>query len=147
MTWVYSRQVEEHFFRPKNVLFEDESLWPHNARGLSGNLVCGDQMLMLLSIENDIIEDVRWKTYGCASAIASTSVLSEMVKGMNIFEAFKIQPTDITARLGGLPPHKKHCSLMGDQALQAAINNYLQKTGRQPLKVVKNTTVRQTKDR
>ncbi|MDR1197065.1 MAG: iron-sulfur cluster assembly scaffold protein [Candidatus Nomurabacteria bacterium] len=140
MSWVYSDEVQEHFFRPKNVLFEDESLFPHNARGLSGNIICGDQMLMLLQVEDDIIEDIRWKTYGCASAIASTSALSEMVRGMNIFEAFKIRPEEIVAKLSGLPPNKKHCSVMGDQALQSAINNYLKTTGRKPLKVVKKTT-------
>jgi nitrogen fixation NifU-like protein len=137
MSWVYSKEVEEHFFRPKNVLFEDESLWPHQARGMAGNIICGDQMLMLLQIVDDVIEDVRWKTYGCASAIASTSVLSEMVKGMSIFEAFQIRPEQIAGQLGGLPPHKKHCSVLGDQALQAAINDYLTKTGRPKLKVVK----------
>ncbi|MDR2524028.1 MAG: iron-sulfur cluster assembly scaffold protein [Candidatus Nomurabacteria bacterium] len=140
MKWAYSDEVAEHFFRPKNVLFEDESLFPHNARGMSGNVICGDQMLMLLHIADDIIEDIRWKTYGCASAIASTSVLSEMVKGMDIFAAAKITPAQIAARLGGLPAHKKHCSVMGDEALLDAINNYLAAAGRELLKKVKKST-------
>lgn len=137
--WAYSEKVKEHFFNPKNVLFIDESLFEHNARGLSGNRICGDQMLMLLKIENDIISDIAWKTYGCASAIASTSILSEAVKGMNIFDAFKITPDEVSEKLGGLPPNKKHCSVMGDEALQNAINDYLHKTNRKPLKVSKHS--------
>ena len=135
--WAYSDKVKEHFFDPKNVLFEDESMFPHNARGKSGNVICGDEMIMLLNIEDDIIDDIRWKTYGCASAIASTSMLSEVARGMNIFDAFKITPDQVAEKLGGLPPNKKHCSVMGDEALQNAINDYLVKTNREPLKVVK----------
>jgi nitrogen fixation NifU-like protein len=118
-------------------LYEDESLFPHNARGMSGNIICGDQMLMLLKIKDDIIKDIRWKTYGCASAIASTSMLSTVAKGMNIFDAFKITPEQVAEKLGGLPPNKVHCSVMGDEALQDAINNYLISTKRKPLKVKK----------
>lgn len=134
-TWAYSDKVKEHFFNPKNVLFEDESLFPHNARGISGNRICGDQMLMLLQIDDDIITDIRWKTYGCASAIASTSMLSEAAKGMNIFDAFKITPEEVSEKLGGLPPNKKHCSVMGDESLRSAINDYLITTNREPLEV------------
>lgn len=135
--WVYSDAVKEHFFEPKNVLYEDESLFPHNTKGMSGNVICGDQMLMLLQIEDDIIKNIRWKTYGCASAIASTSMLSEVAKGMNIFDAFKITPKQIAEKLEGLPPNKFHCSVMGDEALQDAINNYLKKTNRKPLEAKK----------
>jgi nitrogen fixation NifU-like protein len=135
--WVYSDEVKQHFFNPKNVLYEDESQFRHNARGMSGNVICGDQMLMLLQIENDIITNLRWKTYGCASAIASTSMLSEVAKGMNIFEAFQITPQQVADQLGGLPPHKFHCSVMGDEALQDAINNYLTQTNRPPLQAKK----------
>ena len=74
--WLYSEVVKEHFMNPKNVLLEDESQWPHDGRGIVGNIKCGDQMLILLRIKDDVIQDVRWKTYGCASAIASTSLLS-----------------------------------------------------------------------
>jgi nitrogen fixation NifU-like protein len=137
--WAYSDEVKDHFFNPRQVLYEDESLFPHNARGMSGNIICGDQMLMLLRVEDDIIQDIRWKTYGCASAIASTSILSSVVKGMNIFEAFKITPRQVADKLGGLPPNKFHCSVMGDEALQNAINNYLVSTGRKPLKVRKQS--------
>lgn len=146
--WAYSDIVKEHFLDPKNVLYEDESLFPHNARGMSGNIICGDQMLMLLQVgDDDTIEDVRWKTYGCASAIASTSMLSEIVKGMNIKEAFHITPKEICEKLGGLPPQKIHCSVMGDEALQDAINNYLKETGRKPLKVKKLSAPKSCADR
>ena len=87
-------------------------------------------MLMLLKFDNDIITDVRWKTYGCASAIASTSMLSEMIKGMNIEEAYKLKPEDLVKNLGGLPDFKIHCSVLGDKALRAAIDDHLAKTGR-----------------
>ena len=136
--WVYSEKVKEHFFDPKNVLYEDESQFRHNGRGMSGNIICGDQMLMLLQIEDDNIKDIRWKTYGCASAVASTSMLSVVVKGMNIEEAFKTTPQEIADKLGGLPKQKFHCSVMGDEALQNAINDYLSKNGRDKLKVIKN---------
>jgi len=128
--WFYSDTVKEHFTNPRNVLLEDESSFAYNAKGQTGNIKCGDQMMMLLKIENDIITDVRWKTYGCASAIASTSMLSETIKGMKIEDAYKIRPEDLVAKLGGLPSFKIHCSVLGDKALRAAIDNYLEKTGR-----------------
>jgi nitrogen fixation NifU-like protein len=87
-------------------------------------------MLMLLKIDNDIITDVRWKTYGCASAIASTSMLSETIKGMKIEDAYQIKPEDLVEKLGGLPSFKIHCSVLGDKALRAAIDDYLAQTGR-----------------
>ena len=129
--WLYSDTVKEHFIRPKNVLMEDESAFPCDGRGLTGNIKCGDQMLMLIRIKDDIITDLRWKTYGCASAIASTSMLSEIVKGMNIRDAFEIKPEDLVEKLGGLPDSKMHCSVLGDKALRAAINDYLSKNGRE----------------
>jgi nitrogen fixation NifU-like protein len=128
--WLYSDTVKEHFTNPRNVLLEEETAFDFNARGQTGNIKCGDQMLMLLKIENDIIMDVRWKTYGCASAIASTSMLSETIKGISIEEAYKIKPEDLVQKLGGLPSFKIHCSVLGDKALRAAIDDYLCKTGR-----------------
>jgi nitrogen fixation NifU-like protein len=128
--WLYSDTVKDHFTNPRNVLLEDESGFPASGRGQTGNIKCGDQMLMLLRIEDDVIVDVRWKTYGCASAIASTSMLSEIIRGMNIREAYKIRPEDLVEKLGGLPDYKIHCSVLGDKALRAAIDDYLAKTGR-----------------
>jgi nitrogen fixation NifU-like protein len=130
--WAYSDIVKEHFLEPKNVLRGDESSFPHNAKGLVGNIICGDQMMVLLNIKNDIILDVRWKTYGCASAIASTSMMSEIIKGMNINEAYEITPEYIATKLGGLPENKFHCSILGDKALRSAINDYLVKNSREP---------------
>jgi nitrogen fixation NifU-like protein len=128
--WLYSDTVKEHFTHPRNVLFDDESAFPADGRGQTGNIKCGDQMLMLLKINDDVITDVKWKTYGCASAIASTSMLSETIKGMTIKDAYEIRPEDLVEKLGGLPDYKIHCSVLGDKALRAAIDDYLAKTGR-----------------
>ena len=128
--WVYSDTVKDHFTNPRNVLLDDEDSFAADARGQMGNIKCGDQMLMLLKINDDVITDVRWKTYGCASAIASTSMLSETIKGMKIEDAYKIRPEDLVAKLGGLPNFKIHCSVLGDKALRSAIDDYLAKTGR-----------------
>ncbi|MDR2375226.1 MAG: iron-sulfur cluster assembly scaffold protein [Treponema sp.] len=136
--WLYSDTVKDHFTKPRNVLLDDEASFPADARGQTGNIKCGDQMLMLLRIKDDIITDVRWKTYGCASAIASTSMLSEIIKGMNIRDAYNIRPEDLVEKLGGLPDYKIHCSVLGDKALRTAIDDYLEKTGRAGL--LKETT-------
>ena len=128
--WFYTDTVKDHFTNPRNALMEDESSFPANGKGQTGNIKCGDQMRMLLQIENDIIMDVRWKTYGCASAIASTSMLSEIIKGMNIKDAYNIKPEDLVKKLGGLPDYKIHCSVLGDKALRAAIDDYLANNGR-----------------
>jgi nitrogen fixation NifU-like protein len=130
MDWLYSDIVKKHFTDPQNVLMEDESTWANDGRGQTGNIRCGDQMLMLLRIKDDVISDCRWKTYGCASAIASTSMLSETIKGMNIRDAYNIKPDDLVKKLGGLPENKIHCSVLGDKALRSAIDDYLAKTGR-----------------
>jgi nitrogen fixation NifU-like protein len=128
--WLYSDTVKDHFTNPRNVLLDDESAFAADGRGQTGNIRCGDQMLMLLKIKDDVITDVRWKTYGCASAIASTSMLSEIIKGMKIEDAYQIKPEDLVEKLGGLPAYKIHCSVLGDKALRAAIDDYLAKTGR-----------------
>jgi nitrogen fixation NifU-like protein len=128
--WIYSDTVKDHFTTPRNVLLGDEADFASDAKGQTGNIKCGDQMMMLLKIKDDVITDVRWKTYGCASAIASTSMLSELIKGMKIEDAYKIKPEDLVAQLGGLPSFKIHCSVLGDKALRAAIDDYLEKTGR-----------------
>jgi nitrogen fixation NifU-like protein len=92
-------------------------------------------------VKDDIITDVRWKTFGCASAIASTSIRSEAIKGMNISEAYKLKHEDIVAKLGGLPSKKILCSVLGDKSLRSAIDDYLQKQGRPSLAGQENTTV------
>ena len=122
--WIYSEKVKDHFMKPRNFLFGDESQFDANAVGQVGNPICGDQMKMYLKIENGKIVDVRWKTYGCASAIASASALSELVKGKTLDEALKISAKDIDDYLGNLPKHKFHCSVLGHEALEDAVNKY-----------------------
>jgi nitrogen fixation protein NifU and related proteins len=130
MDWAYTDKVKEHFINPRNVL-EDENAYEHDGKGVVGNIKCGDQMMMLIKIDKEkgTIADCKWKTYGCASAIASTSVLSEMIKGMKIDQAYHISPKEIIKELGELPEHKIHCSVLGDKALRAAINDYYRRNG------------------
>lgn len=122
--WVYSDIVKDHFLHPRNYLFGDESKFNYDAVGIVGNPICGDQMKMYIKVDNGKIEDVRWKTYGCASAIASTSALSELAKGKSLEEALEISAKDIDDYLGTLPKHKFHCSVLGHQALADAIKKY-----------------------
>lgn len=122
--WVYSDIVKEHFLSPRNFMMGDEDQYQYDAEGIVGNPVCGDQMKMYITVIDDKIIDVKWKTYGCASAIASTSALSELVKGKSLDEALQVGPEEIAEYLGGLPKHKFHCSVLGHEALAAAIENY-----------------------
>lgn len=127
--WVYTETVKDHFLNPRNFLMGDESKFDFDAVGLVGNPICGDQMKMYIKVGRredgaDIIEDLRWKTYGCASAIASTSALSEIAKGKTLDEALKITAEDIDNYLGKLPRHKFHCSILGHDALSDAIEKY-----------------------
>jgi len=128
--WVYTEKVKDHFMKPRNVLKDGED-FNADGEGSVGNIKCGDQMNMYIKVdrEKQTIADCRWRTYGCASAIASTSVLSEMIKGMKLSEASKLSPKDIMKKLGSLPEHKIHCSVLGDKALRAAINNYYERSG------------------
>ena len=104
----------------------DESKFKYDACGIVGNPICGDQMKMFIKVDPKTgkITDIRWKTYGCASAIASTSALSELAKGKTLDEAVKISAKDIDNFLGNLPKHKFHCSILGHDALREAIENY-----------------------
>ena len=128
--WAYSEKLKEHFINPRNVL-EDEESYQDDGKGIVGNMKCGDEMLIVIKVDKEkgIITDCKWKTYGCASAIASTSILSEMVIGMPLEDAYNISPKDIAKELGGLPVHKVHCSVLGDKALKAAINDYYSRNG------------------
>ena len=125
--WVYTEKVKDHFLNPRNFLFGDESKFKYDAVGTVGNPICGDQMKMFIKVKDDKIIDLRWKTYGCASAIASTSALSELAKGKTLDEALKIDAKMIDDYLGNLPKHKFHCSVLGHDALKEAISNYREK--------------------
>jgi NifU-like protein involved in Fe-S cluster formation len=133
-SWAYTKQVREHFFKPKNILWEKPTEAKYDAEGIVGSPACGDVMRVWLNInpKKDTISDFKWRTFGCASAIASTSMLSVMVTekgGMKIDKALQIRPQDIMKRLGGLPDRKIHCSVLGDKALRAALNDWFKKTG------------------
>jgi NifU-like protein involved in Fe-S cluster formation/bacterioferritin-associated ferredoxin len=131
--WAYSPLVKEHFFKPRNLLWEDPKEAKYDAEGVVGSPACGDVMRVWLDIDGkkDKITEFKWRTFGCASAIAATSMLSVMVTekgGLAIEKALKIRPQDILERLGGLPDRKIHCSVLGDKALRAAINDWFKKT-------------------
>ncbi|UCH06101.1 MAG: iron-sulfur cluster assembly scaffold protein [Deltaproteobacteria bacterium] len=128
--WAYTDVVKEHFMNPKNILMDEDS-YEEDGKGVTGNVKCGDEMIVVIKVDKEkgIITDCKWKTFGCASAIASTSVLSEMVKGMKLDDAYNLSAKDINRELGGLPEHKVHCSVLGDKALRMAINDYYVRNG------------------
>ena len=128
--WIYSETVKDHFLNPRNFLMGDEANFEYDAMGLVGNPICGDQMKMYIKVHDGKIVDVKWKTYGCASAIASTSALSEIAKGKTLNEALEIKAEDIDDYLGKLPKHKFHCSVLGHDALKDAIEKYRKKDGK-----------------
>ncbi len=123
--WVYTDTVKDHFMNPRNLWKEGDEFEAEGV-GEVGSLACGDQMRVGIRVKDGKIADLRWLTYGCASAIASTSMMSEMAIGMTLEEAYRLTPKAIMDRLGGLPEHKFHCSVLGDKALRAAIDNYLE---------------------
>ena len=122
---MYNDKVIEHYSNPRNVgAIEDAS-----GIGEVGNPVCGDIMKMYLKIENNVIVDVKFKTFGCGAAIATSSISTEMIKGKTIEEALKLSNKDVVNELGGLPPVKLHCSVLAEEAIRNAIADYYRKQG------------------
>ena len=117
---LYSDKVMDHFLNPRNVgVIEDA-----DGVGEVGNAKCGDIMKMYLKIDNDVIEAVKFETFGCASAIASSSMATEMIKGKPVEEALKLTNKAVAEALDGLPDYKMHCSVLAQEAIEEAINNY-----------------------
>ena len=122
---LYSEKVMEHFRNPRNVGVIE------NADGVGevGNAKCGDIMKIYLKIENDIVTDVKFETFGCGSAIASSSMATEMIRGRSIEETLGLTNQAVTEALGGLPPHKVHCSVLTEEAVRAAVKDYYDRQG------------------
>ena len=116
----YTDKVMDHYENPRNVGIVENA----NGTGVVGNPACGDVMKLTLHVENDIITDIKFKTFGCGAAIATSSMVTEMVKGKKITEALNISNKTVAEALGGLPKIKLHCSVLAEDALKAAIDDY-----------------------
>ena len=125
---IYSEKVMDHFANPRNVGEIEDA----DGIGEVGNAKCGDIMKMYLKINNGIIEDVKFKTFGCGSAIATSSMATELIKGKKLEDALKLTNKAVVEALDGLPPAKIHCSVLAEQAMKAAIADYYKKQGLDP---------------
>ncbi len=120
---MYSQKVMDHFMNPRNV----GEIPDADGVGMEGNPVCGDSMQIFIKVENDRIVDAKFRTFGCGSAIAVSSMITELVKGKTLDEALSISKETVAEELGGLPPQKMHCSNLGADALKKAIEDYRSK--------------------
>lgn len=126
---LYSEKVMDHFNNPRNVgVIEDA-----DGVGEVGNPICGDMMKISIKIEDDRLEDIKFQTLGCGAAIATSSIVTEMARGMTLEEAVSITKKQVADELGGLPPAKMHCSVLATDGLKAAVDDYLTKNGREPI--------------
>ncbi len=132
MAGMYSEKVMEHFANPHNV----GELPDANGVGEVGNPKCGDIMRMYLKIENNVITDVRFKTFGCGAAIATSSMATDLIKGKSLDDALKLTNKAVVEALDGLPPVKVHCSVLAEQAVKAAISDYYRRLGVDPEPIV-----------
>lgn len=123
---MYSEKVMDHFTNPRNVGEMEDA----DGIGEEGNPVCGDAMKIFIKVKDDVITDLKFQTFGCASAIAVSSMVTEMAKGMTLEEASKITKASLAEALDGLPPQKMHCSNLGADALHKAIEDYRSKQGK-----------------
>ena len=121
----YSEKVMDHFSNPRNV----GEIENPDGLGEAGNAKCGDIMKIYLKVKDNVIEDVKFKTFGCASAIASSSMATEMIKGKTVDEAWELTNRAVAEALDGLPPIKMHCSVLAEEAIHKAINDYWAKHG------------------
>ena len=122
---MYSEKVMDHFLHPRNVgVLEDA-----DGVGEVGNAKCGDIMKIYLKIDNDVISDVKFETFGCGSAIASSSMATEMIKGKPVSEALQLTNKAVAEALDGLPAHKLHCSVLAEEAIKSALKDYYDKNG------------------
>lgn len=126
---MYSEKVMDHFNNPRNV----GEIPNADAVGQVGNPVCGDIMKITMKIENEVITDVKFKTFGCGAAVATSSMATELVKGKTVEEALQLTNAAVAEALDGLPPQKLHCSVLAEEAVKTAISDYYVKTGRPPL--------------
>lgn len=129
---MYSEKVMEHFSNPRNV----GELEDANAVGQVGNPKCGDIMKIYMKIEDDIIKDIKFKTFGCGAAIATSSMATELVKGKTIKEALTLTNTAVAEALDGLPPAKLHCSVLAEEGIKSAISDYYKRQGIDPEPIV-----------
>lgn len=126
---IYSDKVMEHFGNPRNVGVLDDA----DGIGEVGNPVCGDVMKITIKVDDDRIEDIRFQTLGCGAAIATSSIVTEMAKGMTLADAVAITKNQVAEELDGLPPAKMHCSVLATDGLKVAVDDYLVKHGREPI--------------
>ena len=122
---LYSEKVMDHFRNPRNLGKMDDA----DGIGEVGNAKCGDIMKMYIKVKDGIIEDVKFNTFGCGSAIASSSMATEMIKGKSIDDALELSNTAVVEALDGLPTHKIHCSVLAEEAVKAAVKDYYDKNG------------------